>query len=427
MPRPPHIALYSQCGFGNFGNDATLELVLSHLRRQLPQAQFTCVVRNPDVVAAQLDVPAIGFYPEPRFLPKNEPKPLKALRRGANESVRLAAAFKFLRTIDYMIIPGGGRFDDFNSLATEQPYWLWKWTRLARLLGAPVELLSTGAGPVDFELSKWFYRGVARAVSRRSFRDVESQTYVAETLGVDTSGDEVTPDLVFAFPTPANFPPAAAPVRTVGVGVMEYNNRRGAKGGADDEYGRYLDNIAAFSRGVLARGYKVKILIGETCDASAAHDLHARLKETVSEHSDQFELCPAANLHDVLAQIAACDLVAATRFHNIVGALLMGCPALSLGYASKNLRVMEQFGLSPYCQTIETCDTDRLLAQFDALCAAAGALGPGLRTQAAILRRDAQTALDQLTQRIEQTLAPVALSAGETTLAPPVARRSQAH
>ena len=175
LSRTPHIALYSQCGFGNFGNDATFEVVLKHLRRHLPHARITGVVRHARPVTRQFRVPAVEFYPAARFRPHNEIAPAKLVRQGANELVRIGQAARFLSGVDYLIMAGGGRFDDFNSCATEQPYWLWKWTTLARLFGAPVELLSIGAGPVDFRLSRLFYRHVASLVTRRSFRDEESR------------------------------------------------------------------------------------------------------------------------------------------------------------------------------------------------------------------------------------------------------------
>src|SRR5262249_12776397 len=143
-------------------------------------------------------VRSIPIYPPPRFAPGRGP--LAMFSRAGNEIARLAAAIKALAGFDYIVMAGGGRFDDFNSRAMEQPYWLWKWVSLARFMHVPVELVAIGAGPVDFKLSRWFYKSVAEKVTRTSFRDEESMSYVKDVLHVDTDADEVTADLVFAFP-----------------------------------------------------------------------------------------------------------------------------------------------------------------------------------------------------------------------------------
>ena len=46
--------------------------------------------------------------------------------------------------------------------------------------------------------------------------------------------------------------------------------------------------------------------------------------------------------------------VAATRFHNIDLRLKLGKPTVSLGYADKNERLMNEFGLGEFSQPVET-------------------------------------------------------------------------
>jgi polysaccharide pyruvyl transferase WcaK-like protein len=421
--RPAHIALYGQCGFGNFGNDATLELVLSSLRRSLPDARFTSVVRVPGVVEATLNVPSISFYPQPYFAPRDDNPVVRLFKRAVNEGVRIYQTIKFLRTVDYLVLAGGGRFDDFNSASMEAPYWKWKWVSFAKLLGVKVELVSIGAGPVDFGLSKWFYTRVAAAADRRSFRDEESRAYVQSVLGVDTSRDEITNDLVFAYPLPRSRP-VAVPPRVIGVGVMEYNNRRGSKGGPDDEYLPYVEKLTAFCKGLLDRGLKIRILIGETCDMSTARDLWARLAALVPEKMADVMLSPAANMRGVLGQIADTDLVVATRFHNVVAALSMGRPVISLGYASKNARLMETFGLGAYSQSISDFSVDDLLAQVDDVSAKSMAQSAAIKVRAARLRAEMNKSLGQLAERIDAAME--AKAPKQELPAPPIALRRRA-
>jgi hypothetical protein len=57
-------------------------------------------------------------------------------------------------------------------------------------------------------------------------------------------------------------------------------------------------------------------------------------------------------------------VVVATRFHNIVCALKMGRPCISLGYAKKNDVLMADMGLGDFCQHVESLDLNVLTEQF---------------------------------------------------------------
>jgi polysaccharide pyruvyl transferase WcaK-like protein len=65
--------------------------------------------------------------------------------------------------------------------------------------------------------------------------------------------------------------------------------------------------------------------------------------------------------------MADTDLVVATRYHNVVCALRMGRPTISIGYAEKNDVLLAEMGLGDYCQYIEDLDLERLKAQTERL------------------------------------------------------------
>ena len=64
-----------------------------------------------------------------------------------------------------------------------------------------------------------------------------------------------------------------------------------------------------------------------------------------------------------MQQMAGPDLVVATRYHNVVCALRMGKPTISIGYAAKNDALLAEMGLADYCQHIEELDVEILQAQ----------------------------------------------------------------
>ena len=61
------------------------------------------------------------------------------------------------------------------------------------------------------------------------------------------------------------------------------------------------------------------------------------------------------------------DIIVASRFHNVVCALKLSKPTISIGYEAKNDDLMEHMGLGAFCQHIERFDVDDLIQQFEAL------------------------------------------------------------
>jgi polysaccharide pyruvyl transferase WcaK-like protein len=53
----------------------------------------------------------------------------------------------------------------------------------------------------------------------------------------------------------------------------------------------------------------------------------------------------------------------ATRYHNVVCALRIGKPTISIGYSEKNDALLAEMGLAEYCQSIEQLDVARLEEQ----------------------------------------------------------------
>ena len=80
-----------------------------------------------------------------------------------------------------------------------------------------------------------------------------------------------------------------------------------------------------------------------------------------------------------MAQIAETDLVVATRYHNVVCALKLGRPTMSIGYADKNDVLLDEMGLGNFCQHIEHLDVDLLIQQFRRLAAGRKVYEVGIR------------------------------------------------
>jgi polysaccharide pyruvyl transferase WcaK-like protein len=59
--------------------------------------------------------------------------------------------------------------------------------------------------------------------------------------------------------------------------------------------------------------------------------------------------------------------VVATRYHNVVCALMLSKPTISIGYGQKNAVLMAGTGLADYCQSVGSLDVGRLIEQFSDL------------------------------------------------------------
>jgi polysaccharide pyruvyl transferase WcaK-like protein len=66
----------------------------------------------------------------------------------------------------------------------------------------------------------------------------------------------------------------------------------------------------------------------------------------------------------LLPQIAAADIVVATRFHNVLLALVLNKPVVSISFHHKCASLMSEMGLAEYCHDINHMNTGRLIQQF---------------------------------------------------------------
>jgi polysaccharide pyruvyl transferase WcaK-like protein len=67
---------------------------------------------------------------------------------------------------------------------------------------------------------------------------------------------------------------------------------------------------------------------------------------------------------ELLLELVTTDLVVATRFHNVLLALLLGKPVISISFHQKCASLMEEMGLSEYSLDIEHLRADELIERF---------------------------------------------------------------
>ena len=65
--------------------------------------------------------------------------------------------------------------------------------------------------------------------------------------------------------------------------------------------------------------------------------------------------------------MAPVGTVVATRYHNVMCALKLGKPTISISYSPKHDVLMAEMGLSEFCQLPNSLDVSRLIEQFTEL------------------------------------------------------------
>lgn len=366
--RPASIALFGLFGCGNLGNDGSLEAMLEFLRGARPDARLFCVCARPDLVGEAFGIETLPIRSTGHS--KGLPRMLNRLfLRIPGRIYDFTQALGKVRKADIMIIPGTGILDDFGERPWGMPFDIFKWCLAARIVGTKTAFVSIGAGPIGHPASRWLMTAAARLAQYRSYRDTMSKEFM-DSVGFDTSRDAIYPDIAFKLPTP----PASAPNRsgtlTIGVGVMSYRGWYDFASDGQAIFARYIDKMTQFTVHLLDSGHDIRVLTGELGDQTAVDALLEGVRKArpgVPETRIVAE--PPHSLHDLMRQIAKTDFVVATRFHNIVCALKMGRPTISLGYSRKNDVLMDEMGLGEYCQHVERFDVETLIAQFSRLVA----------------------------------------------------------
>jgi polysaccharide pyruvyl transferase WcaK-like protein len=359
---PKRIALLGAFGVGNLGNDGSLEAMVLHLRRAVPDAELTCICQGYDMVpiALGLQVMSWGRAPLGNGLLRAVNRLMRGLPQKALGPVR---ALWIMRRFHRAIVPGTGALDDFGERPRGVPYIILQWSLAARLTGCRLAMVSIGAGPIRNRLSRMMLLLAARCASYLSFRDTTSRDFVANH-GFALPKDIVFPDLAFGLPMQACPPrPRGEGPPAVGLGVMYYKGWTNADPAI---YTAYVGKLAHFTVWLLRGGHAVRLMIGEDSDERAVRDVTAAVTGMAgAAMAAQIRYDAAHSLHDVTAQMASVDVAVATRFHNVACGLMAGTPIISLSYGEKNNALLRDCGLEGFYAHVEHFTTGWLEDRFD--------------------------------------------------------------
>ena len=265
-----------------------------------------------------------------------------------------------------LIIPGTGLLSDAYGLLGWGPYTLFKWSLIAKICGSKLLFVSVGAGPIHGILGRWIVKSALSLADFRSYRDDSTKQYL-KSIGFRADGDRVYPDLVFSLPETliARRHENKNQRTTVGLGLMVDAGKYGTSHRNDEVYTGYLATLVNFAEWSLAQGNDVRLLIGDLADVPTRHEFRHLLRDRLSEcHEEHIIDEPISSPEDLWAQIEATDIVVATRFHNVLLALLCYKPVIAISFHQKCDSLMSAMGLSAYCLDINSLKDDTLIAKF---------------------------------------------------------------
>jgi polysaccharide pyruvyl transferase WcaK-like protein len=148
---------------------------------------------------------------------------------------------------------------------------------------------------------------------------------------------------------------------TIGVGVMDYHGWAKGDGRGDAISENYTSKLASYVSWLLEQRFNVRLLTGDLRDAQAVTKVLAKVSASGAEMlPERIASRQSSSLHDLMTEIAQTDFVVVSRYHNVVCALKLDKPVISLGYNKKNDYLLAQFRQESYCQHIETFDVEEL-------------------------------------------------------------------
>jgi len=372
--------MFGLFGSGNIGNDGSLEAMLGYLGAAHPDAVVDLMCQGPDRIRSVYGLEAIPSVWSISHADR-PPGVTAVMLRALGKVIDVFRTASWVRRHDVVIVPGTGILEDTLPLRPWQtPYELFLVCAFARVFRTKVALVSVGANANRKWLTRRLFRSAARLAFYRSYRDTQSREAMRRGR-LRSAQDPVYPDLAFALPAPAGDPGTTG---TVGVGLMNYRGGTGDRRRADELHAAYVAKMKHFVRWLIDSGRTVRLFSGDGADDQVVQEVVADLRVS-RPHLEPARVIaePISSLPDLMRQMATVDTVVATRFHNVLCALKLAKPTVSIGYAAKNAALMAELGLSGFCQYTPSLDVGRLIEQFTELESRSAELRPMLRERSA--------------------------------------------
>ena len=390
-------AILSPCGWGNLGDAAIIDSVLQAIRQRNPGSSAVVYTLNWQDTEERHGIeahPLTGFslpyyplvdadvverYTPPRYDGSTVSESSKdsgvracvdrIVRRNRTAvsllsfvvgAIRVRHERRNLRVLatelegtTTIVVAGGGQLDALFGGFFGQPYVLWRWARLARMVGARFVVLSVGTGTLR-AAERRLTCSALRQADYRSYRDADSpQMLRDQTL---TSTDPVVPDLAYALSFERSSPPVDGPV-VVGVSPMNYQHPDFYPGGDRSRYEHHIAAMHAVCLQLLGLGHDVVLFTTDASDDVALADLARRLPTMPSNLPGTWRIAGARTVAELMAMYQGLHAVVAARLHGVLLAHVTHTPVLALAHERKVRVLMNDMGHDRYCLDLGAIDT----------------------------------------------------------------------
>ena len=350
------VGLLSPSSSRNLGDTAIQMTVVRNLRARMPMIDIVGIYPDPVDAVSSLGIggfPLDGFGPAARAIdPVADVQIAEAVNHKTDKGrVRWRALKRiaaFARTLDMLIMSGGGQLDDFWGGPWGHPFTMFTWVAIARIYGVRIAFMGVGLDRLSNRLSRIFVLSALRLAHYRSFRD--SGTLVAlNALGFHAPS-RLCPDLAFGLQSEGkmNLPqletePFVA-VNPIAAWTWVHD-------GNDDRQNLYLQHLAAACDWIAGCGLRVHIV----CSQSVMdRPIAVRLNELIQPRfSSRVKLCDAPRVPDFIAQVRGANIVIASRLHGAILSLVTGVPVVAISPIRKVTQMMDDVGLADYAVELQ--------------------------------------------------------------------------
>lgn len=383
------IVLSGYYGFDNSGDEAVLQAILLALEEQGREQ---------------------GIRVEPIVLSANPARTSELYGVQAVPRMKLGAVRAALRESHGLISGGGSLLQDATSPRTI-PYYLLI-LKLAQWLGKPTFIYSQGIGPVHRRL---FYGPIRRTIAKCAYisvRDEESAQLLGR-MGVAHERIEIVPDPVMGLPLRVGATPAAgraaaaaAPAAAAGADEAASIAKRPVVGVSVRFWEADRSELAALAEALhrirTAAPVDVRLLpFHHPTDVEASEYIIARLEAAATGPAPAPMLGDVtiargiAHPQDMLAEVAACDLMIGMRLHSLIYAASQHVPMLGISYDPKIDHFLHRLGMEPVAST-QNIDAGKLSERALQLLASANEWRTRTEPAISILKSQAQKPAQQI-------------------------------
>jgi polysaccharide pyruvyl transferase WcaK-like protein len=364
-----------------------MEAVLRYVQTRHPSAVIDVMCSGPERVTEQYGIDAVQMFWFDRHKARLS-GPLASCLRIPSRIFDVFRISAWVRRHDIVIVPGAGVLEASLPLRPwDTPYGLLLLSASGKLFRTKVAFVSVGAGIIHKQATRWLSNWAARLAFYRSYRDAGSREAMRRR-GLD-AGDPVFPDLAFSLPLPTDHRGGEGDWSTIGVGIMAYGGSNDDRHRAPEIYSSYLNSMKTLVRWLIDNGRRVRLFIGDTTgsDDAAAQEILAEVRAFRPELDESWVVAePVSTFSEILEAMEPLGAVIATRYHNLVAALMLSKPTIALGYSPKHGVLMSAMGLAEFRHPVDSLDVRALSEQFLEMESCAGQLRQSLLTRNAANR-----------------------------------------